>query len=139
MNESIAAVGALTPMAAIVIIAGVASMALTQWAKQAHWSKARTQLVAVTLSTILGAVAYIVSGVAVGIPPGLVDAASMLVLMIAGVAVMARAAYAILGRVIPDGTERTPTHRADDRQILSEEDIHAEHHDVPGIDDSRDA
>lgn len=31
------------------------------------------------------------------------------------------------------------TPRTSERQILSEEEIHADHHDVPGIDDSRDA
>lgn len=108
MNEAVATLSELSPLAAIVIIAGVAASVLTQLVKRPWWPQGRTQLVAVAVSVALGAAAYVVSGVAVGVPESAVDAVSAAVLIIAGVAVMARAVYSVVGHALPsrDGSPK---------------------------------
>ena len=69
MTEAIETISSLSPLAAVVIIAGVAAMALTQAAKQPSMTKARVQALSVGVSIVLGTIAYIVSGVAAVFPP----------------------------------------------------------------------
>ena len=109
MTEAIETISTLSPLAAVVIIAGVAAMALTQAAKQPSMTKGRTQALAVGVSVVLGTLAYIVSGVAAVFPPTVVEAVSTGVVVVAGVALTSRAAYSLLGRAIPDGTEHDET------------------------------
>lgn len=109
MTEAIETISSLSPLAAVVIIAGVASMALTQAAKQPSMTKARTQALAVGISAVLGTLAYIVSGVATVFPDTVVQAVSTGVVVVAGVALTSRAAYNLLGRAIPDGIEHDET------------------------------
>lgn len=101
MNEAVATLSELSPLAAVVIIAGVLTSVFTQLVKRPWWSQGRTQLVAVAASVVLGGAAYIVSGVAVGVPDSIVGTVSSAVLIIAGVAVMSRAVYAVLGHALP--------------------------------------
>ena len=109
MTEAIETVATLSPLAAVVIIAGVAAMALTQAAKQPSMTKARVQALSVGVSIVLGTIAYIVSGVAAVFPPTVVEAVSTGVVVVAGVALTSRAAYSLLGRAIPDGVEHPET------------------------------
>lgn len=102
MNDELAQVADLSPLAAVVIIAGVAASAITQWTKRPSWSKQRAQVVAIVIAVVLGAVAYIVAGVAGVFPPSVVEAVSTGVVVIAGVAIMSRAAYSLIGHAIPD-------------------------------------
>ncbi|MCW1803887.1 hypothetical protein [Brachybacterium squillarum] len=119
MTDAIQTVSELSPLAAIIVIAGVAATIITQVAKQPGISKARAQALAGAVSVVLGLAAYIVSGVAGVFPSSVVEVVSTGVIVVAAVAVTSRAAYSILGRAIPDGREdedipeRTPTHRAD--------------------------
>lgn len=116
MSEALASLADMSPIAAVVVILGVVASVLVQIAKRAHWSKSTTQLVAVGIAVVLGLVAVIVSGVVAGIPGGLTDKVSVAVVIVAAVAVASRAAYAIIGQAIPDGTEpedHEPSHRAD--------------------------
>ncbi|WP_152353339.1 hypothetical protein [Brachybacterium subflavum] len=116
MSEALASLADMSPIGAVVVILGVVASVLVQVAKRAHWSKSTTQLVAVGIATVLGIVAVIVSGVVVGIPGGLTDKVSVAVVIVAAVAVASRAAYAIIGQAIPDGTDgddHDETHRAD--------------------------
>lgn len=108
MNEAVATLSELSPLAAVVIIAGVLASVFTQLVKRPWWSQGRTQLVAVAASVVLGGAAYIVSGVAVGVPESVVGTVSSAVLIIAGVAVMSRAVYAVLGHALParDGSSQ---------------------------------
>lgn len=106
MTEAIETISSLSPLAAVVIIAGVAAMALTQAAKQPTMTKGRVQALSVGVSIVLGTLAYIVSGVAAVFPPTVVEAVSTGVVVVAGVALTSRAAYSLLGRAIPDGTEQ---------------------------------
>ena len=109
MTEAIETISSLSPLAAVVIIAGVAAMAITQAAKQPSMTKARVQALSVGVSIVLGTIAYIVSGVAAVFPPTVVEAVSTGVVVVAGVALTSRAAYSLLGRAIPDGTEHDET------------------------------
>lgn len=93
----------LSPIPALVVIAGVCATALTQLAKQPGWTKARVQRVALGISVVLGALAYVLSGAA-ALPETFVQAVATLVLVVAGVAIASRAAYSLLGHAIPDGT-----------------------------------
>lgn len=119
MTEAIQSISELSPLAAVIVIAGVAATILTQLAKQPGWSRARAQGAAVGVSVVLGTIGYIVSGVTGVFPPSVVEVVSTGVMVVAAVALTSRAAYSLLGRAIPDGREdetipdRTPTHRAD--------------------------
>ena len=101
MNDSVELLADLSPMAAVVVIAGVLASVITQLVKRPEWTAGRAQLVAVALSALLGVAAYIVSGFAVGVPDSVVDVVTSAVLIIAGVAVMSRAAYAVIGHALP--------------------------------------
>jgi multisubunit Na+/H+ antiporter MnhB subunit len=114
MIETIQTVSELSPIAAIVILAGVAATILTQIAKRPGWTAARSQTVALAVSVVLGLVAYVVSGVATVFPDSFVDVVSTAVVVIAGVALMSRAAYALLGRAVPDGRETLPAEQGAD-------------------------
>lgn len=105
MNEELALLAELSPLAAVVIIAGVAASALTQWAKRPSWTKARAQGVALVIALVVGLLAYIVAGVASVFPASFVDVVSTAAVVIAGVAVMSRGAYSLIGHAIPDGRE----------------------------------
>lgn len=105
MTEAIQTVSELSPLAAIVIIAGLAATIITQVAKRPGMTKARAQLLAAGISIVLGAAAYIVSGIAGVFPPSVVEVVSTGVIVIAAVALTSRAAYSIVGRAIPDGRE----------------------------------
>ncbi|MFE7605791.1 hypothetical protein ACFU1Q_11575 [Brachybacterium paraconglomeratum] len=105
MIDTIQTVAELTPIAAIIILAGVAATILTQIAKRPGWTAARSQAAALAVSVVLGLVAYVVSGVATVFPDSFVEVVSTAVVVIAGVALMSRAAYALLGRAVPDGRE----------------------------------
>lgn len=109
MTEAIETISTLSPLAAVVILAGVAAMALTQAAKQPTMTKGRVQALAIGVSVVLGTLAYIVSGVATVFPTGVVEVVSTGVVVVAGVALTSRAAYSLLGRAIPDGTEHPET------------------------------
>ena len=109
MTEAIETISTLSPLAAVVILAGVAAMALTQAAKQPSMTKGRVQALSVGVSVVLGTLAYIVSGVAAVFPPTVVEAVSTGVVVVAGVALTSRAAYSLLGRAIPDGVEHPET------------------------------
>ncbi|WP_193118432.1 hypothetical protein [Brachybacterium tyrofermentans] len=109
MNEAVSTLSELSPLAAVVLIAGVLASVFTQLVKQPWWPQGRTQLVAVAASVVLGVVAYVVSGVAVGVPDSAVAAVSSGVLFIAGVAVMSRAVYAVMGHALP--SREGATHR----------------------------
>ena len=124
MNEAIESLSALTPAGAIIVIASLAQVALTQVAKRPGWSKQRTQLVAVIIAAVLGSVAALVLGLVVGVPDGVVRSASAVLMSIASVATLGRFLYSVVGYVIPDGTEEQepraalaeesgPSHRAD--------------------------
>lgn len=105
MNDALAALTDLTPIAAIVIIAGVMATILTQLAKRPSWGPQRAQLLAIGISIVLGLAAYIVSGLTTVFPTTLVEAVSTAVIVIAGVAVASRVAYTLVGRAVPDGRE----------------------------------
>lgn len=113
MTEELALVAELSPLAAVVIIAGVAASALTQWAKRPSWTKARAQGVALVIAVVVGLLAYIVAGVASVFPASFVDTVSTAVVVIAGVAIMSRGAYALLGHAIPDGKATGPAVHVD--------------------------
>ena len=106
MNDALETIAGLTPLGAVMVLGGVAATALTQAAKRPGWTKARTERVAVGIAVVIGTVAYVVSGLATVFPPSAVEVVSTGVVLVAGVAVMSRAAYAMLGHAIPDG--RTP-------------------------------
>lgn len=108
MTEAIQTVSELSPLAAIVVIAGLAATIITQVAKRPGMTKARAQLLAAGVSVVLGAAAYIVSGIAGVFPPSVVETVSTGVIVIAAVALTSRAAYSIVGRAIPDGRETFP-------------------------------
>lgn len=105
MTEAIQTVSELSPLAAIVVIAGLAATIITQVAKRPGMTKGRAQLLAAGVSVVLGAAAYIVSGIAGVFPPSVVEVVSTGVIVIAAVALTSRAAYSIVGRAIPDGRE----------------------------------
>lgn len=109
MTEAIETISTLSPLAAVVIISGIAEMGITQAAKHPKMSKARTQALSVGISGALSSVAYIVSGVATVFPGSVVQAVSTGVLVVASVVVTSRVAYSLLGRAIPDGTEHPPS------------------------------
>ena len=119
MTEAIQTVSELSPLAAIIVIAGVAATIITQVAKQPGISKASAHALAGVVSVAHGLAADIVSGVAGVFPSSVVEVVSTGVIVVTAVAVTSRAAYSILGRAIPDGREdedipeREPTHRAD--------------------------
>ncbi len=87
------------------IIAGIAATILTQLLKQKTMDARTAQAVALLVSVVLGAAAVIVSGVTGVMPASLVEFVSTAVIIIAAVASCSRAAYSLLGRVIPDGRE----------------------------------
>lgn len=103
MNDALTAIADLTPIAAVVIIAGVAASALTQWAKRPGWTKQHAQRIALGIAVGVGVLAYVVSGVATVFPASVVEVVSTGVVTVAGVAIMSRAAYAIIGHAMPDG------------------------------------
>lgn len=105
MTEAIQTVSELSPLAAIVVIAGLAATIITQVAKRPGMTKGRAQLLAAGVSVVLGAAAYIVSGIAGVFPASVVEVVSTGVIVIAAVALTSRAAYSIVGRAIPDGRE----------------------------------
>ena len=104
MTEAIASLTDLTPIGAVLVIASLLAVGITQTAKQQAWSKARTQLVAAAVAGILGLLAAVVLGLITGIPDSIVQVVSSILLSIAAVLVLARALYAALGYVLPDGT-----------------------------------
>ena len=112
-TEAIASLASLTPFSAVLVIASLLSVAITQAAKQQPWTKACTQLVAAAVAGFLG----LLSAVVLGLIAGVVKAVSAALLSIAAVLVLARALYAALGYVIPDGTAPAdgsePAQRAD--------------------------
>lgn len=104
MTEAIASIQALTPLGAVIVLAGVLSSVLTQVLKRPGMTSARRQIVSVTSAVLLGMVAYVVVlGTTAGLPATAVEAISTGVVIVAGVALMSRAAYALIGRAIPDG------------------------------------
>lgn len=103
MTEAIESVADLSPLAAIVVIAGLAAMIITQGVKRTYWTKGQAEVAALVVSAVIGLTAYIVSGLAGVFPPSVVEAVSTAVVVIAAVALTSRAAYAIVGRAIPDG------------------------------------
>lgn len=111
MIETIQTVSELTPIAAIIILAGVAATILTQIAKRPTWTAARSQVAALAVSVVLGVLAYVVSGIATVFPDSFVEVVSTAVVVIAGVALMSRAAYGLLGRAVPDGRETLTAER----------------------------
>lgn len=108
MNEALATIANLTPPTAILVIAGVAAVGITQVAKQQTWSKQRTQLVALVVATVLGLLAAVILGFIVGIPDRAIAVLGGIVVSIAAVAVLGKVFYGILGYVIPDGTTPAP-------------------------------
>ncbi|WP_193118378.1 hypothetical protein [Brachybacterium tyrofermentans] len=106
MTEAIASLTDLTPIGAVLVIASILTVGITQLAKQQQWSKARTQQVAAAVATVLGALAALVLGLIGGIPDSVIQIISSALLSIAAVAVLAKALYGVLGYVIPDGTEQ---------------------------------
>lgn len=111
MTEAITTLTDLSPLAAVVIIAGVLASISTQVAKRGAWSKGTVELVAVAISVVLGLTAYIVAGVSGVFPASLVSGVSTAAVVIAGVAVTSRAVYALIGHAVPDA--KAQTHRAD--------------------------
>ncbi|GAA1714341.1 hypothetical protein [Brachybacterium phenoliresistens] len=109
MTEAIALLADLTPIGAILTIAAVLSVGLTQAAKQQRWTKQRTQLVALAISAVLGALAALVLGLIAGVPESVIEAVSAVLLSIAAVLVLARVLYGALGYAIPDGTTPEPS------------------------------
>lgn len=105
MNDAIASLSDLTPVGAVLVIASLLSVAITQAAKQQSWSKSRTQLVAAGVAGVLGLAAAVVLGLIGGIPDSIVQIVSSILLSVAAVLVLARALYGVLGYAIPDGTE----------------------------------
>lgn len=108
MNDALETIAGLTPLGAVMVLGGVAATALTQAAKRPGWTKARTERVAVGIAVVIGTVGYVVSGIATVFPPSAVEVVSTGVVLVAGVAVMSRAAYAMLGHAIPDGVTPPP-------------------------------
>lgn len=108
MNDALETIAGLTPLGAVMVLGGVAATALTQAAKRPGWTKACTERVAVGIAVVIGTVAYVVSGLATVFPPSAVEVVSTGVVLVAGVAVMSRAAYAMLGHAIPDGRALPP-------------------------------
>lgn len=109
MNEALAQLAGLTPIGAILVIAALAQVAITQIAKQQTWTKQRTQTVAVVIAGVLGLLAAVVSGLIVGIPESVIQVVSSILLSIAAVAVLGKVLYGVLGYVIPDGVEKAET------------------------------
>lgn len=136
MTETIQTAAELTPIAAIIIIAGVAATILTQVAKRPDWTAARSQAAALAVSIALGVLAYVVSGIATVFPDSLVEAVSTAVVVIAGVALMSRAAYALLGRAVPDGRETLTAEQTIDG--VYELPAHGRRADRDGVVDGRD-
>lgn len=136
MTETIQTVSELTPIAAIIIIAGVAATVLTQITKRPGWTAARSQAAALAVSVVLGLLAYVVSGVATVFPGSFVEIVSTAVVVIAGVALMSRAAYALLGRAVPDGRETLTAEQAPDGAY--EVPVHGRRADRDGVPDGRD-
>lgn len=122
MTEAIDSLTDLTPIGAVLVIASLLSVAITQAAKQQAWTKQRTQLVAANVAGILGLLAAVVLGLIAGIPDSIIQVVSSILLSIAAVLVLARALYGVLGYVIPDGTETLPEHgrRADRGSTLED-------------------
>lgn len=109
MTEELTRLADLTPIGAILVIAALAQVAITQIAKQQTWTKQRTQAVAAALAGALGLLAAIVSGLIVGIPDSVIQVVSSILLSIAAVAVLGKTLYGVLRYVIPDGVERPDT------------------------------
>lgn len=107
MTEAIATLTDLTPIGAVLVIASLLAVGITQAAKQQSWTKALTQLVAAGVAGILGLLAAIVLGLIAGIPDSIVQVVSSILLSIAAVLVLARALYGVLGHAIPDGKPTT--------------------------------
>lgn len=104
MTEAIASLTDLSPIGAVLVIAALAQVGITQIAKQQSWTKARTQAVAAGVAGILGLLAAVVLGLITGVPDSIVKIVSAILLSIAAVAVLGKALYSVLGYVIPDGT-----------------------------------
>lgn len=109
MTEAIASLTDLTPIGAVLVLASILTVGITQLAKQQQWSKARTQKVAAAVAAVLGALAALVLGLIAGIPDSVVQIISSALLSIAAVAVLAKALYGVLGYVIPDGRPELPS------------------------------
>ena len=103
MTEAIACLTDLTPLGAVLVIASILTVGITQLAKQQQWPKAQMQKVAAAVATVLGALAALVLGLIAGIPDSVLQIISSALLSIAAVAVLAKALYGVLGYVIPDG------------------------------------
>lgn len=103
MTEAIASLADLTPIGAVLVLASVLAVGVTQTSKQLGWSKARTQAVALGVASILGLLAALVLGLIAGIPDSVIQIISSALLSVAAVAVLAKALYGVLGYVIPDG------------------------------------
>lgn len=106
MTEELTALAGLTPIGAILVIAALALVIITQVAKQQTWTKQRTQSVAAAIAGALGLLAALVSGLIVGIPDSVIQVVSSILLSIAAVAALGKVLYGVLGYVIPDGLER---------------------------------
>lgn len=104
MTEAIATIQTLTPIGAVLVIAAVLQVGITQAAKQQSWTKQRTQTIAVAVAGVLGLLAAVVLGFIAGIPDSVVQIVSTILLAIAAVLVLGKALYGVLGYVIPDGT-----------------------------------
>lgn len=109
MTEELAALAGLTPIGAILVIAALAQVIITQLAKQQSWTKQKSQNVAAALAGVLGLLAAIVAGLIVGIPDSIIQVVSSILVSIAAVAVLGKGLYGVLGYVISDGVERPET------------------------------
>lgn len=113
MTETITTATELTPIGAVLVLAALATVIITQAAKQQAWSKQRTQAIAAGVAGILGLAAAVVLGLITGIPDSIIQIVSSILLSIAAVALLAQGLYRVMGYVIPDGRDEddpgTPT------------------------------
>lgn len=130
MNEALAYLADLTPIGAVLVLASIAAVILTQAAKQRQWSKQRTQTVAAIIAAVLGLLAAVVLGLIAGIPDSVIQIVSSVLLSIAAVAVLAKVLYGVLGYVIPDGrpaadpaTEQASTNLRIDAAEMTADDL----------------
>lgn len=101
MTDTIATLGDMTPIGAVLVLAATLQVVLTQIAKHASWSARKTQAVAAGLALVLGVAAALVLGLIAGVPESITQAVSSVILSVAAVAVLGRAIYSTLGYVIP--------------------------------------
>lgn len=105
MTDTIATLGDMTPIGAVLVLAATLQVVLTQLAKHASWSARKTQAVAAGLALVLGLAAALVLGLIAGVPESITQAVSSVILSVAAVAVLGRAIYATLGHVLPSADD----------------------------------